>query len=292
MFCLKIGVLRLIKIFISVIQTFLFIISSFAVPDSNFKFLVDRASVDVSATAEVSFESITAEEMLITQSEKQACKEWFESNILSASKPAYNFTYGLKTLRSDIKNWSIATVYESAVGEIYKGGKTYYINGSHNQNGLAFTVEATLYEENATCEWTVFLKNTASENSPVIKNFYAADCTVPVTKSSLYYSKGSEPAPEDFELMKGSLSALPTVFTANGGRTESVMPYFNISGKNSGVVFCVGWSGQWYASIAQSIGGVDIKAKQDILNAHERRSLRVCRKDGRKRRKRIWKTGI
>lgn len=258
----------MIKIIIALIQAFLFVISSLAVSDSNFKFLVDRAGVEISASADISFESITAEEMLISEAEKAACRTWFEENILSAENPAYNFTYGIKTLRANLAEWSFDIGGESETGEYYKGGKTTYISLTNKNNGLAATVEATIYEENATCEWTVYLRNTAGENSPVIKNFYAADCTVPSKKSDIYYSKGTEPAAEDFELMKGSLSAVPVSFTANGGRTESVMPYFNISGKDGGVVFCVGWSGQWFASMMQTVNGVKIRAKQEKLSAY------------------------
>lgn len=258
----------MIKTITALISAFLMIISSFSVPDSSFKFKVDRAAMEVSATAQVSFESITAEEMLISEAEKQSCREWFENNILTTENPAYNFTYGIKSFRSDIKNWSITVGAESEVGERYKGGKTTYINGVHKDNGLVFTVEATVYEANATCEWTVFLENTANENSPVIKNFYAADCTLPVKKTDLYYSKGTQPAPDDFDLMKQALTFVPVTFTANGGRTESVMPYFNLSGKDGGVVFCIGWSGQWFASMVQTFSGVKIKAKQEKLNAY------------------------
>lgn len=258
----------MIKTISALISAFLMLISSFAVPDSNFKFLVDRAAVDVSATAEVSFDTITAEEMLISEAEKQSCREWFNKNILTTEKPAYNFNYGLKSFRGDIKNWSVTVGKESAAGEFYKGGKTTYIELAHKENGLAATVEATIFEDNATCEWTVFIRNTASENSPVIRNFYAADCVIPVSNCNLYYSKGSEPAPDDFELVKQALTSVPVSFSANGGRTESVLPYFNISGKNSGVVFSVGWSGQWFASMSRTLGGVNLKAKQEKLSAY------------------------
>lgn len=258
----------MIKTVTALISAFLMLISSFAVPDSNFKFQVDRAAIDVSATANISFDSITADEMKISQADKNSCRKWFEENILTTEKPAYNFNYGLGNFRSDLKNWSITVGSESSVGEVYKGGKTTYINGSHKTNGLAFTVEATIYEDNATCEWTVFLKNTADGNSPSIKNFYAADCTLPVKNADVYFSKGTEPAPNDFELMKQALTFVPVTFTANGGRTESVMPYFNLSGKDGGAVFCLGWSGQWYASMVQTLNGVNVKAKQEKLNAY------------------------
>lgn len=258
----------MIKTITALISAFLMLISSFAVPDSAFKFQVDRAAIDVSATADFGFETITAEEMLISEAEKQSCREWFNKNILTTENPAYNFNYGIKTFRGNADEWNITVGKESAAGEYRKGGKTAFIEGKHKDNGLVFTVEATIYEENATCEWTVYLKNTADKNSPAIKNFYAADCTLPVKGTELYYSKGTEPAADDFELMKQTLTFVPVNFSANGGRTESVMPYFNLSGKDCGAVFCIGWSGQWYASIAQTLSGVSVKAKQQKLNAY------------------------
>lgn len=258
----------MIKIILSLIQALLMVISSFAVPDSNFKFQVDRAAVDVIATADFSFESLTAQEMLISQEEKNSCRDWYENNILTAESPAYNFSYGTKTLRGSLDDWKISVGKESEAGEFFKGGKTTYIDLVNESAALEACVEATIYEENATCEWVVYLKNTGSENSPVIKNFYAADCVLPMGKTDLYFSKGTEPAPNDFEMMKAALTSVPTVFSANGGRTESVMPYFNLNGKDNGVVFCLGWSGQWYASMARTVGGVKIKAKQEKLNAY------------------------
>lgn len=256
------------KIFLSLLQALLFVVSSFSVTDSNFKFWVDRAALDLTSTAEVSFESISADEMLVTENEKQRCREWFNSNILCADEPAYNFTVGGKSFRRNIKDWDISIGAESEKGAVYRGGKTSYITLTHKKSGLAATVEATIYEENATCEWTVFIKNTASEKSPVVSKFYAADCVVPTGISKVYMNKGSEPAADDFQLIKSDINFIPMRITANGGRTESFLPYFNISGKNSGVVLGVGWSGQWYTSLSQKISGVEIKAKQEKFKGY------------------------
>lgn len=256
------------KIILALIQSLLFIVSSFAVQDSNFKFWVDRAALDLTSTAEVSFEAITTDEMKVTESEKSKCRSWFEENILTAEKPAYNFKYGGKSFRSNIEDWNISIGNESEIGAVYRGGKTTYITLTHKSNGLTATVEATVYEENAACEWTVFIKNNGTENSPVISDFCAASCVIPTGSSEVYMSKGSEPAADDFELIKNDLGILPLKITANGGRTESFLPYFNISGKNGGVVLAVGWSGQWYASLAQRANGVQIKAKQEKLKGY------------------------
>lgn len=250
------------------LQALLFVITSFAVPDSNFKFAVERAAIALTSTDDIEFEPITAEEMQITQAEKDNCRKWYEENVLSAQKPAYNFTVGGKSLQSSLSDWSFDIGEESTEGAVYRGGKTTYITLTHKKSGIVATVESTIYEQSATCEWTVFLRNTAAENSPVVTNFYAADCVLPIKNADVYFSKGSEPAADDFQLMKSQLGLLPFTLTANGGRSETALPFFNINGSGSGVVFCTGWSGQWYASMSETLNGVRIRAKQDKLKGY------------------------
>ena len=221
------------KTVISLIQALLFIISSFSVQDSNFKFWVDRAAYDIAATSNVSFEALDAEEYAVTAEEKQNCRNWYNSNILTAENPAYTFSLDGKKLIRDIKNWDVSIGEESEINEVYPGGKTTYITLAHKESGIVSTVEATIYEEFASCDWTVYIKNTANENSPVISEFYAADCVLPTgRKTQAYFNKGSEPAADDFELLTAPVSFLPMKYTANGGRTESFLPYFNLLGED------------------------------------------------------------
>lgn len=254
---------------IALIQALLFVISSFAVPDSNFKFLVDRAAYNMGTTAEISFESMDADEYNVTEEEIKRCRDWYEENILCTENPAYNFTVGMKSLRSDEKNWDISIGKESTEGEVYRGGKTTYITLTHKKSDIVATVEATIYEKSASCEWTVFIKNTGDKKSPVVKKVFAIDAVVPTgKKTDLYFSKGSEPAADDFELLTTKLPRLACVFSANGGRTESFLPYFNLIGQDGGVVVAVGWSGQWYTSLTQTSDGTKVKAKQENLKGY------------------------
>ncbi len=255
--------------FLALIQALLFVISSFAVADSNFKFMVDRAAYDLTSTAEVSFDSMTADEMQVTTAEKEACRNWYEENILCAQDPAYNFRYGMKSFRNNEDEWTFEIAKESEKGAFYRGGKTTFITLTHKDNGLVATVEATIYEESASCEWTVFIKNTAEEKSPVISKLFAADCTLPTgRKTDIFYSKGSEPANDDFELLQSGVFATPLRFNANGGRTESCLPYFNLNGKDGGVVLAVGWSGQWITKISQGINDINVKVSQEKLKGY------------------------
>lgn len=260
----------MLKAIISLVQAFLFLVSSFSVVDSSFKRRTDMAAVKISSEADFGFDSISAEEMKISESEKRLCREWYNKNILSdgSAKPAYNFTAGGRTLRNNLDDWSISVGNESETGAVRKGGKTSYITLNHKKSGLSATVEATIYEDFATCEWTVYIKNTADKKSPVIKNFYAADTVFDIKNPDLYFSKGSVPEANDFELYKSFVNNLPMQFNANGGRSGSFLPFFNFCGSNYGAVMAVGWTGQWFVSAEQNIRGIRVKAKQEEFKAY------------------------
>ncbi|MBO4894618.1 MAG: alpha-galactosidase [Clostridia bacterium] len=259
--------LRLKSMF-CILQSLLFIVSSFSVYDSNFKRWVDRAAFDLTGQTDIEFEKITAGELAVSESEKKLCRDWYENNILTDSSPAYNFTVGGKPLRKNLSDWNIEIGEEGAQGEKYRGGKTAVITLTHKKSGLRAEVEATIYEENATCEWTVYITNNGNSNSPVIKNFYAADCDIKTGTADVCFSKGSEPAADDFELIKSPVCPTSMVFNGNGGRSESALPYLNLSGRNFGVVTANGWTGQWYTSIKQIPGGVRLKQKQEFFDAY------------------------
>lgn len=257
------------KIIISLIQTLLFIVSACAVPDSNFKVWVDRAAYDLSGTSEVAFESVDGDKLAVTSEEKEKCRDWYEENILTETNPAYDFKVGIKKLSNNTDDWEFEIGKESEVGAVYRGGKTTYITLTHKRSDIVATVEATIYEENAACDWTVYIKNTGNENSPVVSDFYAADCVIPTGRGAeAYFSYGSFAEADDFELVQSDISLLPMRFSANGGRTESFLPYFNMLGKDGGTVLAVGWSGQWFTSLTQKLDGVKIKVKQEELKGY------------------------
>lgn len=257
-----------LKTVFCLLQVFLLLISLLSVYDSDFKLKTDRAAMALTGVTDFSFDPITAEEMKVTDAEKQRCRDWFDANIRTKKAPAYDFTVGGKRLRTHLSDWDISVGEESAVGEKFRGGKTTVITLSHRKSSLSVAVEATIYEDFATCEWTVYIKNGGEENSPVVKNFYATDCELGTGRSDVFFSKGTDPAADDFELVKSAVSITPMRFNANGGRSSSWLPYFNVSGKDFGVVTAVGWTGQWFASLRQTMKSVVLRAKQEYFSGY------------------------
>ena len=260
------------KAVLSVFQALLFVISYFSVKDSNFKYFIDNLALKTSGSKNISFEPISYSESLINEKEKSICREYYEKYIINpvenGVKPAFDFKLDGKKFSSDLKNWAVSVGEESEEGAYRKNGKTTFITYKHGNSGVEARVEATFYEIDNTFEWTVYIKNNSGENSPVIKDFYAISSNFDTGKSSLYVSKGSKPANDDFTLYKSFINAIPMRFNANGGRTESCLPFFNINGKNFSTIVTVSWTGQWLTKISQRLNGVNIVAGQEVFNTY------------------------
>ncbi len=214
----------------------------------------------------IEFGTISAEEMKITTEENKLCSEWFESN-LTGENAKYPFTFKVDGKEFSIADWSEINITEPY--KKYQGGETKDIIFTNKNDGLQVTVEATIFSQNATCQWVVYIKNTGKANSGVISDFYALNSSLETGKSDLYYSMGSDTAASDFSLIKKNLSFVERKFgAANGKPTESYLPYFNICGENFGAVLGIGWSGQWAASLSAKKGDTNITVKQESFNAY------------------------
>ncbi len=213
----------------------------------------------------IQFDTISAEEMKITAEEKDFCSQWFESN-LTDENANYPFTFKVDGVAFNPADWEMKL---TKADKAYQGGQTKNIVFTNKTNGLEVTVEATEFSENATCQWTVYIKNTGEENSGVISDFYALDSSFETGKAELYYSMGSDTAASDFSLIKKALSSKARIFSGSDGKpTESYLPYFNISGENYSMILGIGWTGQWVASLSAKNGATNITAKQEHFNAY------------------------
>ena len=216
----------------------------------------------------VKFDTVTAEEMYVTDSEKKLCLEWYEEKLSSVSN-SYPFTFKVDGEEFNPDDWDISYAETPEISQKYPGGNTRYLTLINKKNGLEVTVETTLFKNNATCQWTVYIKNTGSENSGVISDFYALDSSFSTGKSELYYSMGSDTAASDFSLIKSNLTFIGKKFSGSEGKpTERYLPYFNISGKNHGMILGIGWTGQWAAALSETKGNTNISVKQESFEAY------------------------
>lgn len=216
----------------------------------------------------IRFDSISAEEMNITENEKTLCSEWYNNNFFSENG-GYPFTFKIDGEEFNPDNWEKSIAPSSDSSAVYQGGKTEYLVLSNKEKALEVTVKATAFDKNATCQWTVYIKNTGKENSGVISDFYALDSSFSTGDAELYYSMGSDTAASDFSLIKKDLSFIEKKFSGSDGKpTETYLPYFNIFGESCGMILGIGWTGQWTAALSESNGTTDISVKQEYFEAY------------------------
>ena len=267
--------MKILKPLFCFLQAILIVLASFSVYVPGLKTMADHMKADMDFNKNFSFEALDADEAEISEAEKKLCRDWFNENILTAETPAYDFAVDGKSLRNNINDWNISVGSESETGKVRPDGKTVLITLNHKKSDVTAAVEATIFEDYATCEWTVYIENTGDEGSPVIEDFYAADCDIEAGKADVYCLYGSNNKKDDFSVRKAALSGEAAVFNANAGRNSSWLPYFNVDGDSFGFVAAVGWTGQWYSSFVQNPSGVHFQAKQEYFKAYLNPSEKV-----------------
>lgn len=209
------------------------------------------------------FSSITADEVKVNDDEQKSGYEWLKNNILSPENgtPAFDFSLNGKRFSENTDKWNFSVAEN--------GENSLTLLGTNPENGISLRVEATYYEENATGEWTVYLKNEGTENSPVISDFYALNGNISTGDAEIFCARGSSNSAADFTLMKIKNASKKHVFSGTGGRpSDEFMPYFNISGKALSMVLAIGWTGQWRAELKQKGDETEIRVGQESFNAY------------------------
>ena len=124
------------------------------------------------------------------------------------------------------------------------------------QNGLVVRCQAIEYHDFPTVEWTVYLRNTGQQDSPLLTDILPLDTRFersPGAEFVLHHQTGSPCLPTDYEPFATELKPATTKrITAAGGRpTNSDLPYFNVEWLGQGLIAVVGWPGQWAAEFVR-----------------------------------------
>ncbi len=216
----------------------------------------------------IKFDTVSAEEMVLDENDQKLCGDWFD-NAFFGENDGYPFTFKVDGQEFNPADWDKQLTESPEFGAVYAGGKTEYTVLKNRTNGLEVTVESTAFEKNATCQWTVYIKNTGSENSGVISDFYALDSSFETGDAKLYYSMGSNTAASDFSLVEKNLTSFKRKFSGTDGKpTEAYLPYFNIYGENYGMILGIGWTGQWASEMSEAKGKTNISVKQEKFEAY------------------------
>jgi alpha-galactosidase len=137
-------------------------------------------------------------------------------------------------------------------------------------SGLLVRCVAVEYRDYPLIEWTLYFKNTGTEDTPILENIQPLDLHMQrgdLGEFTLHHFRGSDCRADDFGPEASALAAksVTRIVSAGGRSSNRVMPYFNVESTcRDGAIFAVGWPGQWAAEFARDEArGLHITAGQE-----------------------------
>ena len=124
------------------------------------------------------------------------------------------------------------------------------------KSGLELRCVAIEYQDFPAVEWTLYFKNSAASDSPIVEKILPLDAAWQRGETGefvLHHAVGSPAAARDYGPLVTPMgpSATKRIAAAGGRPTNSDWSYFNIQWSNQGVVLAVGWPGQWAAEFTR-----------------------------------------
>ena len=187
-----------------------------------------------------------------------------------AGRP-FSFTYAGKPSKDFLGDWE----REQTVKKIDENRTRFEISYTDPKSGLQLRCEGIDYRDFPTLEWTLFFKNTGTEDTAILENIQALDLVVPNIKSdgraefALHHHLGSQASKEDYAPRKTVLAPNESKrLKPPGGRPSShVWPYFNIERGGTGLIVALGWPGQWAAEFSRGAGtNLRIRGGQEVTH--------------------------
>lgn len=148
--------------------------------------------------------------------------------------------------------------------------------------GLRVRCVAVEYADFPVVEWTVYLKNTGKENTPILENIQGLDTRFERGADGefvLHGIRGDSCVAESFRPYSHTLGpdvvkrfSPPVAGEKVSGKSSDGpegWPYFNLQKPGGGIIVAVGWPGQWAASFTRDHGcGVRIVAGQQLTHMY------------------------
>ncbi len=201
---------------------------------------------------------------------KAKLKKWFDEslvsgNIFSANIDGQSFDSIFSRFKQDIQR----TTNED-------GDELITATFTDDISYVKFTVEAVLYGHSPSLDYVITVTNTSSEyNTPVITELNSLDSDFEMKASggyTVHTNEGSHENIDDYKPIIDKLTkANPTaVHNVTGGSSSNNtgFPFFDVIGKDEGIIMAIGWSGQWESDFKYlSNNEFNMRARQQTFNA-------------------------
>ena len=205
-------------------------------------------------------------------------KDWIKRALLNETPEIpFSFICGKEPSRDILKAWKFSKNFK----EIDTVRKLHTLTFADPDTGLEVIYKATEYSDFPAIEWVIYFKNNGTTDTPILENIQALDINL-ITRSGdsefvLHHMRGSLCRKSDFAPLQDTLFAnsfkkLSSVGgrSSNGAdamRKDGSSPFFNLAYDNGGIIFALGWSGQWNAEFTRDKDkGLNIIAGMELTH--------------------------
>ncbi len=182
-----------------------------------------------------------------------------------ASAWPLSFVYGGRPSAEFIHRWTT----RSEVDQLGHGRVRRTLTLTDPATQLEVKAVATVYTDTPGVDWTVYLTNRGTNDTPVIEQVKALNTEVEVGGAAtvtLHRLNGSPSQADDWLPFDQPVPAGQRIeFAATNGRSANVSPWFNVDWGTGGVITAIGWSGQWTAAVECKDGRVRVEAGMQNL---------------------------
>ncbi len=171
------------------------------------------------------------------------------------SDPPFSFIFAERPSSELFAGWQLTRQIRQLTAQRTEHTLTY----TDPESGLVVRCVAVAYDDFPTVEWTLYLKNTGTADTPLLQDIQALDVTLrraPGSEFALHHLRGDSCTPDSYEPLTTVLAPNSELhFAPAGGRpTNGAWPYWNIQWGRQGMIAALGWPGQWAADFSRDGG--------------------------------------
>lgn len=204
-------------------------------------------------------------------------KDWIQKAVKKeVDELPFSFVYGGKSSRDILK----ACKLSKNLKEIDTTRKLHILTFKDPGTCLEVTYKLTEYSDFPALEWVIYFKNKGTIDTPILEKIQALDASLIRSSDSefvLHHMRGSFCKKSDFAplqdiLIPFSSKRLSCVGgrSSNGGdmtREDGSFPFFNLTLDNGGIIFALGWTGQWAAGFKRDgAKGLNVAAGMELTH--------------------------
>jgi alpha-galactosidase len=182
----------------------------------------------------------------VTANEMESKDQWVTQRLMSPGRPVFSFRYHGESSAQLLPKWQQKT----EIKNVSDGRTRRVITWTDPVTQLEVRLEAVDYSDYPAVEWTVYLKNGGTVETPILDRIRGLDSTFGKAekKAVLRTGQGDNFSAKSYEPFSYALGQQAKIFQPGGGRpTSGAWPYFNIDFGQSGIIVALGWPAQWEA---------------------------------------------